>query len=359
LRVLVVKLSSLGDVIQTLPVLHDIQALHPQAHIDWVVEEAFADLLRSVPGIERVIPIAQRRWRRAPWSLQSRRGWRAFWTDLHQQAYDVVIDFQGLIKSARVARSARLAPSGYSVTYANASDWCAYEWPVRWMLARSVPMEQTIHAVARYRSLAARAWGQDPAPVLAHAPVYPWPEVRASQPRCIVLAHGTTRADNAWPMAQWLGLAQHLVAAGWTVALPQANDSEAQWAAQLQAALGDACEVWPRMGLADVRQRMAGCGGVIGVDSGLGHLAVALDLPTVIIFSQPRVARAGPVGRDHQTAVGGEAAPGVDAVWAAWQRVAAVDRTTVAPAVPIHTPQGDTAHSGATNTSHNPGTGEP
>ena len=113
------------------------------------------------------------------------------------------------------------------------------------------------------------------------------------------------------------------------------------------------------MGLADLRERMAGCGGVIGVDSGLGHLAVALDLPTVIIFSQPRVARAGPVGRDHQTAVGGEAAPGVDAVWAAWQRVAAVDRTTVAPAVPIHTPQGDTAHSGATNTSHNPGTGAP
>jgi len=140
LRVLVVKLSSLGDVIQTLPVLHDIQALHPQAQIDWVVEEAFADLLRSVPSIARVIPIAQRRWRRAPWSAESRQGWKAFWADLHKQAYDVVIDFQGLIKSARVARGARLAPGGYSVTYANASDWCAYEWPVRYLLSRSVPM---------------------------------------------------------------------------------------------------------------------------------------------------------------------------------------------------------------------------
>ena len=329
MRVLVVKLSSLGDVIQTLPVLHDILARYPQAQIDWVVEEAFADLLRTVPAISRVIPIAQRRWRRAPWSLEARRGWSAFWADLHTQPYDVVIDFQGLIKSARVARRARLTPGGYSITYANASDWCAFEWPVRYMLKRSAPMEKTIHAVARYRSLAARAWGQNPDSVLAHAPVYPWPVARASHPRCIVLSHGTTRADNAWPMAQWLVLAQCLVAEGWTVALPQANDSEAQWAAQLQSAIGDACVVWPRMGLADLRQCMAESGGVIGVDSGLAHLAVALDLPTVIIFSQPRVARAGPIGRAHQTAVGGDTPPEPPVVWAAWQSVALVERAGV------------------------------
>ena len=326
MRVLVVKLSSLGDVIQTLPVLHDIQAMHPQAQIDWVVEEAFADLLRSVPGITRVIPIAQRRWRRTPWSAQARRGWKDFWAQLQAQTYDVVIDFQGLIKSARVARGARLSPGGYSVTYANASDWCAYEWPVRWMLGRSVPMEKTIHAVARYRSLAARAWGLDPATVLAQAPLYPWPAQAPAQPLCMVLAHGTTRADNAWPMAHWQALAQRLLALGWTLAVPQANDSEAQWAAQLQAALGPDCQIWPRMGLADLRWRMAQCSGVIGVDSGLGHLAVALDLPTVIIFSQPRVARAGPVGCDHQTAVGGDHVPSADEVWAAWRGVSDIQR---------------------------------
>ena len=333
MRVLVVKLSSLGDVIQTLPVLHDILARYPQAQIDWVVEEAFADLLRTVPALTRVIPIAQRRWRRAPWSQDARRGWAAFWTDLHQQAYDVVIDFQGLIKSARVARGARLSPGGYSITYANASDWCAYEWPVRYMLKRCAPMEKTIHAVARYRSLAARAWGQNPGPVLADAPTYPWPVVRASHPRCIVLAHGTTRADNAWPMVAWLALAQRLVTEGWILALPQASDSEARWAVQMQSAIGNACLVWPRMGLADLRQRMAECGGVIGVDSGLGHLAVALDLPTVIIFSQARVARAGPIGHAHQTAVGGAAAPEPKAVWAAWQSVSLVQRPGPALAV--------------------------
>ena len=152
MRVLVVKLSSLGDVIQTLPVLHDLQQHLPGVHIDWVVEEAFADLLRSVPSIQRVLPIAQRRWRKQPLGRESRLGWQAFWDQLHEVDYDLVIDFQGLIKSAWVARGARLAPGGVSVTYANGSDWCAYEWPVRWLLKRSVPMEQTIHAVARYRS---------------------------------------------------------------------------------------------------------------------------------------------------------------------------------------------------------------
>lgn len=321
MRVLVVKLSSLGDVIQTLPVLHDIQALHPQAQIDWVVEEAFADLLRTVPAISRVIPIAQRRWRRAPWSSASRQAWRAFWADLHQQTYDLVIDFQGLIKSARVARGARLSAGGCSVTYANRSDWCAYEWPVRWMLMRSVPMEKTIHAVARYRSLAAQSLGRDPAPWLAQSPVYPWPAPVPTSPPSVVLAHGTTRADNAWPMALWQTLALRLLSQGYRLALPQANENEAQWARQLQASLGEACDVWPRMGLAELRGHMAASSGVIGVDSGLGHLAVALDLPTVIIFSQARVARAGPVGRAHQKAVGGHRAPDVDAVWLAWQSV--------------------------------------
>ena len=136
-----------------------------------------------------------------------------------------------------------------------------------------------------------------------------------------------------WPgctkSVAWLALAQRLVTEGWILALPQASDSEAQWAVQLQSAIGDACLVWPRMGLADLRQRMAECGGVIGVDSGLGHLAVALNLPTVIIFSQARVARAGPIGRAHQTAVGGDTAPEPLAVWAAWQSVALVVRAGV------------------------------
>ncbi|RYY56975.1 MAG: lipopolysaccharide heptosyltransferase I, partial [Comamonadaceae bacterium] len=117
MRILVVKLSSLGDVVQTLPVLHDLHARFPGAHVDWVVEEAFADLIRSAPGIERVIPVAQRRWRKSRFAAGTRDEQRRARAQLREQPYDAVIDFQGLMKSAWVARQARLAPGGFTATY--------------------------------------------------------------------------------------------------------------------------------------------------------------------------------------------------------------------------------------------------
>ena len=257
MRLLVVKLSSLGDVIQTLPVLHDIHSRYPNCKIDWVVEEAFADLLRTVPTISKVIPIAQRRWRKTFWQRETRAAWKTFWRALRSENYDLVIDFQGLIKSARVARMAALTPGGFSFTYANRSDWCAYEWPVRWLLQRTVPMEKTIHAVARYRSLAARAFGQDAAQWLADAPVYPWPAVPAAQPPVAVLAFGTTRADNLWPTEDWQTLGRHVLSLGLTLAVPQSSAAEQQWAEQLAQSLGTGCQVWPRMPLAELKTQMA------------------------------------------------------------------------------------------------------
>jgi len=126
LRVLIVKLSSLGDVIQTMPVIEDMKANLPGVQIDWVVEEAFADLVSKASGITRVIPCAERRWRKSPFKRETKKEWAQFWQTLNEVAYDAVIDFQGLIKSARIARGAHLTPDGFSVTYANKSDLCAY-----------------------------------------------------------------------------------------------------------------------------------------------------------------------------------------------------------------------------------------
>ncbi len=331
MRVLVVKLSSLGDVIQTMPVVADVLALKPDAQIDWVVEEAFAPLVQRLRGVQRVVPIAQRRWRTDRSNTEFRQQRRAFVQNLRAVAYDAVIDFQGLIKSAWVARQARLAPGGFTATYGNASDACSYEWPVRWMLARSYPMPRRIHAVARYRLLAHAALGC----AMDGAPRYDLrcePVAALQDAPSVVFAHGTTRADNEWPQADWLTLGQRCIAQGVSVALPQASAAEAAWAQQLALALHSQASavhtsaravVWPRMSLASVLDHMAAAQGVIGVDSGLSHLAVALNLPHVQIFSQPRVWRAGPVGQLHQVAVGGDAAPSVDAVWQAWLDVRA------------------------------------
>lgn len=320
MKVLIVKLSSLGDVIQTTPVVNDLQRCVPGVSIDWVVEEGFADLLSRVNGLQRVIPCAQRRWRKTPFASDTRQAWRDFWHTLREEAYDAVIDFQGLVKSAYVARGARLNAGGFSVTYGNASDLCAYEWPVKWLLKKTVPMEKTIHAVARYRTLAARALGYEHTGVLQQLPSYPFVTAAAHARRGVMLAHGTTRADNEWPLAHWVGLAEKIIAQGQTVCVPHASEREWQFAQDLKAQLGEAVQVLPRLSLAQVCDAMSQCQGVVSVDSGLGHLAVALNLPVVQLFSQPRIQRAGPVGVAHQCAIGGDHVPTVDEAWQAWCR---------------------------------------
>ncbi len=321
MRVLIVKLSSLGDVIQTLPVLEDIRTACPDAAVDWVVEEGFADLLQSVPGLSRVLVCAQRRWRKTPFDARVRTERAAFRARLREQAYDAVIDCQGLLKSALVARQARLAPGGFTATFGNASELCSYEWPVKWLLQRKLPMPWQVHAVARTRLLVAAALGHAQAPFMAGPPRYPFPALApAPQRQGVWLCHGTTRADNEWPLAHWAELGRRLIDGGHSVWIPQASDTEAAWAGQLAARLGEGAQVLPRLKLSALWPRMAQARGVVSVDSGLGHLAVALDLPVVQLFSQPRIRRAGPLGRAHQGAVGGDHVPTVDETWQAWQR---------------------------------------
>ena len=326
MRVLIVKLSSLGDVIQTMPVIEDMKACLPGVTIDWVVEEAFADLVSQAQGLTRVIPCAERRWRKTPFKRETRQEWAKFWETLRAVSYDAVIDFQGLLKSARIARGADLTSSGFTATYGNKSDLCAYEWPVKWLLQKKVPMEKKIHAVARYRALAARALGYASTGVLQQMPNYPLAASAHEVRKGTMLAHGTTRLDNEWPFESWLSLGQCLIQQGEVVLLPQANEREADLVQRLAQVLGEHAHVLPRMKLSEVLSHMANCRAVVSVDSGLGHLAVALNLPVVQLFSQPRTERAGPVGVAHQCAVGGDHTPSVDEAWNAYVACTTADR---------------------------------
>ena len=121
-RILIVKLSSLGDVIHAMPVVADLRARHPGAHVDWVVEPGFAPLVRRVAGIGEVIECAQRRWRKRWWSAEVRREKRQFRERLRAQAYDAVVDLQGLTKSALVVLSARRAPGGVRYALGKRTD---------------------------------------------------------------------------------------------------------------------------------------------------------------------------------------------------------------------------------------------
>ena len=327
-NILIVKLSSLGDVLHAMPAVQDLRAARPQAAIDWVVESGFAPLVQRCDGVRRVVGFGLRRWRQAPFAAATSAAWRAFRDELRADAYDAVIDLQGLTKSALVSRAARLAPGGKRYAMANRTDGSSYEAPTRWVADVAVELEPHVHAVTRSRALCARAIGYD-LPVALHYGLHAQAPVDAGpgSGRCVALVHGTSRADKCWPEAHWLELARRLMSSGLAVGLPHGDAAEQERAERLARELGPAAQVWPRLDLGQLTDRLAACAGVIGVDSGLSHVAVALDLPHVQLYNFDTAWRTGPLPPAHgpvrQVAVFAAPTPTVEAVWQAWREVAA------------------------------------
>ena len=331
MKVLIVKLSSLGDVVHTLPVVQDILAAHPGAQIDWVVEKAFAPLLTPLlgAGLQRVIACELRRWRKAPFSAATRSAWRAFRRELQSQHYDAVIDLQGLTKSALIAWLARLTPGGKRYAMANQTEGSGYEAPTRWVADVTIALPPHSHAVRRGRELAARALGYTPVArpdyglnrALAHTG-------RAqAAPEMIAFVHGSSRADKLWPLDNWLALGRQLNAQGYLIALPHGSDDERAISQAIAEGLNTGEEkavVLPRLALDQLTQQLAQCAGVIGVDSGLSHIAVALDLPHVQIYNFDTAWRTGPLPNStgeegaRQLSVFAQTSPSVSQVWTAW-----------------------------------------
>ena len=325
MKVLVVKLSSLGDVVHAMPAVQDMRAARPGVVIDWVVERGFAPLVQRCDGVARVIPCELRRWRQAPLSAQTRSEWGGFRKQLQRDAYDAVIDLQGLAKSALVSRLARLAPGGRRFALANRTEGSSYEAPTRWVADVAVPVPARSHAVQRSRLLCAKALGYEVPRFMyfglharAHAP-----DASGAGEPAVALVHGTSRADKFWPADSWVELGRRLIAAGYPLALPHGSEAERERSSLLAAALGPRASVWPRMELGALADRLAGCAGVIGVDSGLSHIAVALDLPHVQIYNFDTAWRTGPETAGRQRSVFARPTPTVDAVWQAWLGVRA------------------------------------
>jgi heptosyltransferase-1 len=322
-KVLIVKLSSLGDVVHTMPAVQDIRRALPDAQVHWVVEQPFAPLVRRCDGVQEVIASELRRWRKAPMGAHARSGWRAFAAELRSRAYDAVIDLQGLTKSALVARAARLAEGGKRYALANRTEGSSWEAPTRWLADVAIAMEPHVHAVTRSRQMCAQAlhYGVPEELSFGLKAQQHEPASGSTAMPCVVLVHGTSREDKCWPPAHWIDLGQRLIAQGFGVGLPQGDDAELARAQRIAQALGPCAQAWPRLDLGAHVDRMAGCAGVIGVDSGLSHIAVALDLPHVQIYNFDTAWRTGPMPGGRQRAVYAQPAPSVDAVWQSWREV--------------------------------------
>lgn len=285
MRVLLIKTSSMGDVIHSLPAITDAARAIPGLRLDWVVEEGFADLAGRHPAVERVLPCALRRWRRHPWRARRSGEWATFKNALREREYDAVIDAQGLIKSAFITRLARGPKFGLDKASAR-EPWSALA------LDRPLPVPRDGHAVTRVRQLFAAALGYT-AP--DSAPDYGLRRTRAPRPLAgpgaeLVFCHGTTWPTKHYPEAYWRTLAERAAGAGQRVWLPWGNDTERARAERIAQDLAGV-EVLPRLSLSTLTDRMLAWDGFVAVDTGLAHLAAAAGLPGVALYgpTDPRL----------------------------------------------------------------------
>lgn len=278
-RMLIVKTSSMGDVIHNLPILADIRAHAPDMQFDWMVEESFADIPALHPAVDHVIPVAIRRWRGRLFQAATWHEMRALRERLRNEQYDLVLDTQGLLKSALLALAAHGPHHG--------QDFRSAREPLAalcYQQRHRVPRGQ--HAVTRNRQLAALALGYAPPDTPPdygiRAPQLALPCVLPQQ--YLVGLHATSRASKLWPSSHWITLGQQLARQGMPLLLPWGSEEEHQ-RARLIASYVPLSQVLPRLQLRELAAVLAGARGAIGVDTGLVHLAVALEIPTVALYT--------------------------------------------------------------------------
>lgn len=316
-KILLVKTSSLGDVIHNLPVVSDIRAHFPEAEIDWVVEEAFATLPLLHPGVANVLPVALRRWRKTPFARRTREEIRAFVRHLQENTYDIVLDSQSLLKSALIARLARGSRAGLDRRSAR-------EPLAALFYDYAVAVDKKRHAVERNRLLAGRVLGYTPdTPVdygiAAPKADLPWMPAGAYA----VLLHATSRDEKLWAEENWVALGSRFHQQGMHCILPWGSDAERARSERLAARIAGAVAA-PRLDLGEAAALLAHARVAIGVDTGLAHLAAALNVPTVALYCTTEPGLTGVYGGASAVNLGGIGnPPTVDAVLAAAERVSA------------------------------------
>lgn len=316
-KILFVKTSSLGDVVHNFPAVSDIRRKYPDALIDWAVEEAYLPLVQLHPEVRRAIPVAIRRWRRRPLNL-------ATWQEIgklrqmfkHDQ-YDAVIDTQGLIKSALVATVAHGRRHGFDASSAR-EPMAARFYDVRHHI------ERALHAVARNRDLTGRALGYRIDEAVDYGLQSGGSVFTMDSDHRMVLLHSTSRADKHWPEEHWIELGRLLEAGGARIILPWGSAIERLRSERIASSLQHA-HIPLALSLQAVATLLGQCAGVVGLDTGLTHLAAALGTPVAAIFCATDPALTGVYGAIRARNLGGPGrSPSVREVFDALQACGAM-----------------------------------
>jgi heptosyltransferase-1 len=296
-EILFIKTSSMGDVLHHMPAVTDARRRFPDARISWVVDELYAPLARLHPGADEVLPIAVRRWRR---NLLSGGTWaeiRAALRRLRARRFDIIVDTQGLVRTALMAKLAQGESHGYDAASVR-EPFAARFYDVR----HSVGWD--LHVIERNRTLTARALGYEP----QGAPDYGFDRGQfaagAAKPYAIVF-HATAKKTKEWPEERWLEVVRDLAARGLEIVFPWGNDIERARSERLAAAIpgGRVPDLKP---ILEVGKLIAGAKLTVGVDTGFLHLAAALGIPAVAVFTIVKSHTAVPIGPGKVEMVGAE-----------------------------------------------------
>lgn len=294
MKILIVRTSSLGDLVHMLPAMSDIVRHVPQARIDWIVEDSFIEIPSWHRGIHEVIPVAHRRWRKDWWSAQTRVARAALRRNLDERRYDVVLDMQGLMKSIWLVRQTHGRRHGL--------DWRSAREPLASLfydVRHTVAFWQP--AVIRQRKLASLALGYD----YEGEPDFGLESITRGvsiEPYAVIMP-SASRDDKLWPDADWQAVFRNLRDRGLSLRLLSGNQAEIERARSLVAGLSGA-EVLPCMNLGDVARVLAGARIMVGLDSGLTHLSAGLGRPTIGIYRASTPVRTPLTGASYTASLG-------------------------------------------------------
>lgn len=302
LKVLLIKMSSMGDLVHNLPLVSDIRAHFPDAQIDWVAEEAYAPIPSLHPAVRQVIPVAWRRWRRALGQAKTWQEMKAFAATLRAVDYDLILDTQGLYKSVVVALLAHgdiVGGDRFSIKEGGAALF----------YNKRLPISRARHVIERCRAVGAGALGYaaDTPPVFGICAEPLRAAWLPSDPYC-VLMHAASRPEKLWPEAHWQALGLYLQQRGLRAALPWGSPEERARSERLAALIPGAI-VPPLMGLDVAARFLAGAELVVGLDTGFTHFAAALARPTVGIFCDSDGEQAAVYGDAYCKSFGKKGAP--------------------------------------------------
>lgn len=291
-KILLVKTSSMGDIIHTLPALTDATRCIPGLQFDWVVEPAFAEIPKWHPAVKKVIPVPLRRFRKQPRTVLKEGLVRQFFHDLRSQSYDYIIDAQGLMKSALLVCLAKGLKCGLDRN-------SAWEPIASFAYSKKVAVDPTLHAISRMRHLFSKVLG------------YPLDEIDLNYgleltdvaqipiKKYLVFIHGTTWTTKEWPELYWSQLGQLVAEHDYEVYLPWGNEVERQRAQRIAHGHGNV-QVLPKTSLNEMAGILKAARGVVTVDTGLGHLSAALNVPSVSLYGPTNPKEVGTMGLNQE-----------------------------------------------------------